>query len=187
MTPAGSHLSSVYISQVYLSKCVTTPLEQTEYMQKPPHPDYTCDCLTFTHSLLAGATQGGHSCLLFKEEEETCQEKIVKNRKLSWLESPSFLLASMNAASSQSFTPKDSIMITVIATTFLLCYKHPAWRVHVLLQHGIRPRYVIKPSGRCEQWMTGFKWLYAAWHFCLANVYTLPKLTPHPAATNPLL
>lgn len=72
-----------------------------------------------THSHLTWATQGrgGHSCLLFKEEKETCQEKIVWSRKLSWLESPSFLLVCLNAASSQSFTPKDSIMITLIFTT----------------------------------------------------------------------
>lgn len=82
-----------------------------------PHPDYTCVCLAFTHSHLAGATQGGgHSCLLFKEEEETCQEKIVQNGKLSWLESTSFLLASRNAVSSQSFIPEHSIMITLIHT-----------------------------------------------------------------------
>lgn len=42
--------------------------------------------------------EGGHSILLFKEEEETCQEKIARSRKLSWLESPSFPLAGMNAA-----------------------------------------------------------------------------------------
>lgn len=45
-----------------------------------------------------GEGEGDHSCLLFKQKEETCQEKIVWSRKLSWLESPSSLLASMNAA-----------------------------------------------------------------------------------------
>lgn len=33
VTPAGSHLRSVYISQVYLSKCVTTRLWLTGCMQ----------------------------------------------------------------------------------------------------------------------------------------------------------
>lgn len=64
-----------------------------------------------------GEKGGGHSCLLFKEEEETCQEKIVWSRKLSWLESPSSLLVRMNAASSQSFILQDSIMITLTVTT----------------------------------------------------------------------
>lgn len=117
VTPAGSHLCSVYISPVYLLQ-MRHDASGVDWIDAiAPHPDYTCDCLTFTHNHLTGATQGGHSCPLFKEEEETCQEKIVKNRKLSWLESPSFLLASMNAASSQSFIPEDSIRITLILTT----------------------------------------------------------------------
>lgn len=95
VTPAGSRRRSVYISLI--SKCVTTRLGHTAGCMQQPHIqhvwlfDVRARAHKHTEEPLGVRGMGGHSCLLFKEEEETCQEKIVENRKLSWLESSSFL------------------------------------------------------------------------------------------------
>lgn len=65
---------------------------------------------------------------------------------------------------------------------FSLCCELPGGDVVLAFIH---PPYITKQTQHRERWLISDSMQPDI--FCLANVYTLPKLIPHPAAANPLL
>ena len=101
----------------------------------------------------------------------------------------------MQLAKTGQLHPRISIMITLVVTAFLILSQtsrlrrsRPAASTRTRWEKKIHTQK--KQSQLCELWIMEFKRLYAVWHFFFffvsgRSLYTVPKLTPHPAAAKP--
>lgn len=148
------------------------------------HPDYTCVCLVLTHcTATTRATQGGTFLFFVLGGKGNLSGKDCVEQETLMAREPFLSFGACEFGhSGQSSTPEQLIMITFLCATNIKAEPYLLLAIHLTTQTNTEHR-----SARAEWQDLKHGSLYTAPHICLAKVYTLPKLTPHPAATNPLL